>query len=380
MTLIDTDERRAQLDSLTGLRFIAAFVVLLRHTLPEIFPLPGLLELSMIGPIGVGFFFVLSGFILTWNWEPGRPRRGFYLRRAARIAPLHVLTTVAAAVLLILAGTPLWASSILSLILVQAWLTEEYRLGGNSPSWSLSVEAFFYAVFPFIVRPLARLSIRKSWWAIAAAMLLMIVWTAGYGVAAKVGVPFLSAFSGYTNPVYRLGEFVIGVALATAMRRGWRPKLKIETAAWIALGGYVLLAALNATVDWLRIRLGDTPGLPLSVLDLLYLPFTVMLIACAAGSDIRGDRSAFRTTPMVRLGQWSFALYLVQAIVITLAVRLVTPGELSWQGGTVAAGVILISIALSAGLFHWFEKPLERALRRRFAPSRLALPRESVSR
>lgn len=377
---MDAEARFAQLDSLTGLRFFAAFVVLLRHTLPEIFPLPGLLELSTIGPIGVGFFFVLSGFILTWNWEPRGRRRSFYIRRAARIVPLHVLTTIAAAVMLVLAGTPLWASTIVSLVLLQAWFTEEYRLGGNSPSWSLSVEAFFYAVFPFIVRPLARLKVRNSWWAIATAALLMVVWTAGYAVAAKADLPFLSAFSGYTNPLYRLGEFVIGVALATAMRKGWRPKLRIETAAWIALVGYVCLAALNAIVAGLPIRLGDTPGLPLSVLGLLYLPFTIMLVACAAGSDIRGDRSMFRAAPIVRLGQWSFALYLVQAIIITQAVKFVPDGGLSWQGGVVAAGAILVSIALSAALFHWFEKPVERAMRRRFAPSAPAISRASVRR
>ncbi|WP_209742766.1 MULTISPECIES: acyltransferase family protein [Micrococcaceae] len=148
MTSIDTEPRLARLDSLTGLRFFAAFVVLLRHTVPEIFPLPGLSELSAIGPIGVGFFFVLSGFILTWNWNPATGRGVFYGRRAARILPLHALTTVVAAALLIMADTPLWASTILSLFLLQAWFTEGYRLGGNSPSWSLSVEAFFMSCSP----------------------------------------------------------------------------------------------------------------------------------------------------------------------------------------------------------------------------------------
>lgn len=367
MTSIDTEAHHARLDSLTGLRFFAAFAVLLRHTLAEIFPLPGLVELSTVGPIGVGFFFVLSGFILTWNWKPRGRWRDFYVKRAARIIPLHLLTTVVAAALLIIVGTPFWASTLVSLVLLQAWLTESYRLGGNSPSWSLSVEAFFYALFPIIVRPLARLSVNKSWWVIGASALFMVVWTAGYAVATKSGLPFVSAFSGYTNPLYRLGEFVIGVALATVMRQGWRPRLTISVAAWVALAGYVALAALNAAVVRMNIHLGDTPGLPLSVLDLIYLPITVTLVASAASSDLRGDRSAFRAPALVRLGEWSFALYLVQAIVITTAVKLVTPGVLSWQGGVVAVAVILVSIALSGVLFHGFEKRSERALRNRFA-------------
>ncbi|MGN8132646.1 acyltransferase family protein [Paenarthrobacter sp. 22069] len=354
LTSIVDEPRIARLDSLTGLRFFAAFVVLLRHTVPAIFPLPVLAELSLVGPIGVGFFFVLSGFILTWNWKPQASRGHFYGRRAARILPLHVLTTVVAAALLVAAGTPLWASTFLSLFLLQAWFTDSYRLGGNSPSWSLSVEAFFYILFPFIVKPLARMTIRKSWMTIGASGFLMVAWHGAYLVATKSDTPFLSAFSAYTNPVYRLGEFVIGVALATAMRQGWRPRLSVSSAAALALFGYVALAVLNAAVQH-----SSGSGIPLSALDLLYLPLTVLLVACAANSDLGRRKSFFRRPALVRLGEWSFAMYLVQAIVITIAVRLFPFGTVSWQGCLVAFGVIAFSVALSGALFHWFEKPME---------------------
>lgn len=360
-----TIDTKSRLDSLTSLRFFAALVVLMRHTVPDIYPLPGLLELSLIGPIGVGFFFVLSGFILTWTWKPQERRRYFYMRRVARIVPLHVLTTVVAAGLLISAGTPLWLSTVVSLFLLQAWLTEPFRLGGNSPSWSLSVEAFFYALFPFIVRPLSRLSVRRCAWVILAAGAFMVIWTIGYAVASKVGVPFLSAFSGYTNPAYRLGEFVIGVALAFAMRQGWRLQVSVTRALWIAIGCYIALAGLNAAVIRLDLTFGGTAGLPLSVLDLIYLPVTVVLVAAAAGGDLDGKRSPLRGSALVRLGEWSFALYLVQAIVIGQAMKFVSPETFSLQNAAVAVSVALISIALSAALFHWFEKPIEGAWKRK---------------
>jgi peptidoglycan/LPS O-acetylase OafA/YrhL len=361
MTSIDTEPRRAHLPSLTALRFFAAIAVLMRHAVPDIFPLRGLLELSLIGPIGVGFFFVLSGFILSWTWKPEEPRRFFYMRRVARIVPLHVLTTVVAAAILISAGTPLWASTVASLFLLQAWLTEPFRLGGNSPSWSLSVEAFFYALFPFIIRPLSRLSIRKCAWAIAWSCALMVAWTIGYALASRADVPFLSAFSGYTNPVYRLGEFVIGVVLAVAMRQGWRLRLTVVRAAWLAVGAYVALAGLNSTVIGLDLSFGGTAGLPLSVLDLLYLPVTVVLVAAAAGADLDGEHSPLRGSALVRLGEWSFALYLVQAIFIGQAMKFVSPEVLSMQNAVVAIAVLAVSISLSAALFHWFEKPIEGA-------------------
>lgn len=365
VTSLDTEPRHARLDSLTGLRFFAAFVVVLRHAVPGLFPLPGLLELSLIGPIGVGFFFVLSGFVLTWTWKPGGSKKNFYARRAARIIPLHVLTTIVAASLLVAAGNPMWASTMASLFLVQAWLTEPFRLGGNSPSWSLSVEAFFYAVFPFIVRPITRQSVRRCWLTVAAAVAFMVVWSGGYAAASKIAVPFSSALSPYTNPVYRLCEFAIGCALAAAMQRGWRPKISVGKAALMALGAYVALAGVNAMVIGIGINLGGAEGLPLGLLDLIYLPATVLLIVAGAASDLRGGKSIFRARWAVRLGEWSFALYLVQMVVITQAAKLVKHGVVSFEGCLILVFVIILCIALSAALYQWFEKPIERAVRRR---------------
>lgn len=364
-----------RLDTLTGLRFFAAFAVLLRHAVPDLFPIPGLLQLSLIGPIGVGVFFVLSGFVLTWTWKPGGSIRSFYMRRAGRILPLHVLTTAIAAILLVAAGTPYWVSTILSLFLLQAWFSEPYRVGGNGPSWSLSVEAFFYAVFPFIVRPIARLSSRKCWWLMGSAVAFMVLWTLGYAVATKMGVPSVTAFSSYTNPAYRLGEFVIGCALAVVMRHGWRPKISMLKASTVAVCAYVALAAVNAGVIGSSIHLGDTAGLPLSVLDLAYLPVAVLLIAAGAGADLDGRPSLMRGVWPVRLGEWSFALYLIQMIVIGLAVRLVPEGVVTGEGGMMLVAVVLVCVALSAALFTWVERPAQRIVRDWLARGYGAVPR-----
>lgn len=369
LTSLDTEPRGARLDSLTGLRFIAAFAVLLRHTVPEIFPLPGLLELSLIGPIGVGFFFVLSGFVLTWAWNPRQRAGQFYFRRVSRIGPLHVLTTILAVAYLVMQGTPYWFSSFLSLFLLHAWGPESWRLGGNGPSWSLSVEAFFYVCFPFLIRPIARLSNRRCAAIIIGVFVLMIGWTAAYGVGTKLNVPNVTIFSTYTNPAYRLGEFVIGIALALAIKRGWRIKLSIRKAALIAGCGYVALAALNAGLIQAGLDLGGTRGLPLGVLDLIYLPLTVILIASAAGADLRGQRSPFNNRVLVRLGEWSFALYLVQMIAVIPLAGLAKFGAVTWQGAILLLLTMAVTVALSAALFLWFEKPVERALNRRFLHS-----------
>lgn len=360
------NKRAASLDSLTGLRFFAALVVLLRHSVPELFPLPGLQELSLVGPIGVGFFFVLSGFILTWTWKPHRTLRNFYIRRLARIGPLHVLTTIVAAGLLIAAGTPHWLSTILSLFLLQAWGTENMRSGGNGPSWSLSVEVFFYLCFPFLVRPLLGATIRRCVTIGFGAAAGMLLWTIAYGVGSQMDLPAITVFSTYTNPLYRLGEFVIGICLAVAMRKGWSIRMSLPRATLLAVAGYIGLALANWGVMHAGVHLGDTKGLPLGVLDLAYLPMTVLLIAAAAASDIAGLPSALRGRWMVSLGKWSFALYLIQMIVIAPVTKFAQPG-VSWLGAFLLVGTILVCIAMSALLYRFIERPLESGMKQRLA-------------
>src|SRR2546422_9573512 len=63
--------RKDELSSLTGIRFYAALLVYLYHVG---FMIPGMKTLSgsslffNAGDVGVSFFFVLSGFILTYNY------------------------------------------------------------------------------------------------------------------------------------------------------------------------------------------------------------------------------------------------------------------------------------------------------------------------
>ena len=124
------------------------------------------------GFIAVSFFFVLSGFVLTYSYSgsDGRmrgTRSAFYLARFARIYPAYLLAAIAAIPLFFLAlrqvhtlaGTLMRvaAGGTLVAALVQSWLprTANYL---NSPAWSLSVEAFFYLLFPLILPLITGLS------------------------------------------------------------------------------------------------------------------------------------------------------------------------------------------------------------------------------
>lgn len=358
------DELPKHLKSLTGLRFYAASAVLLRHTVVPFLPLPVLKQLAIPGPIGVGFFFVLSGFVLTWAWRAESTKRRFWFDRFARIYPLHLGLTVAAVGVLLANDTPRWASTVLSLFLLQSWLTDYYRTGGNGVSWSLSCEAFFYACFPFFIGKMRNWSLRRGLVFVPVVMGLMAAYTIAYALITQHGYWWASAVSTYTNPVYRIGEFVIGICLALAIRRGFRLRLMPSVALAGGAVGYVALSGLNWAVARSGIGIGGESGLPLGVLDLLYLPITVLLIAVMASADIDRKPTPVSGQRHVKLGQWSFALYLVQVIVIDIVADWIGPDPSAGVGALCVLGSTVVCIGLSAALHERVEAPINQRLRR----------------
>ncbi|HVE12493.1 MAG TPA: acyltransferase family protein, partial [Elusimicrobiota bacterium] len=145
--------RGAYLGPLTSLRFLAAFHVLLFHGAREWLWRPFLRApewaqgLLATGYAGVGFFFVLSGFILSYTYrgrlDGARERREFWRARFARVYPVYALGLLLFAPIELLGGRPgTVAPSALSCVtLTQAWIPA-FALRWNTPGWSLSVEAF----------------------------------------------------------------------------------------------------------------------------------------------------------------------------------------------------------------------------------------------
>ena len=113
------------------------------------------------GFVGVSFFFMLSGFIIAYNYqkkfsENKITKRTFWVARIARIYPLHWLTLLIAVALgnyVIASGTIDWCKHFLaSLTLTNAYIPKDnYFFSFNSPSWSLCCEQLFYICFPFLI-------------------------------------------------------------------------------------------------------------------------------------------------------------------------------------------------------------------------------------
>ena len=141
----DLATRRRELPALTGVRFLAAWYVVLFHALPGLahrYPLPKLLGTFLSnGYLAVGLFFLLSGFILAYTYEgqidgaSGRTR--FWEARFARIYPVYLLSLVLSYTL---ATSLPFGTRLAVLGMVQAWnpLNPDMAGAWNYPAWTLS--------------------------------------------------------------------------------------------------------------------------------------------------------------------------------------------------------------------------------------------------
>jgi peptidoglycan/LPS O-acetylase OafA/YrhL len=360
--VIEREAPRPRLDALTGLRWLAAFWVFGYHMLvfgplPYPFNLP-----SRLGFMGVTFFFVLSGFVLTWSMRPSLKVSTFYVRRFARIWPAHMVALMLAIpVFYTLASEPThsWVKPfsipilLLSVALLQGFSRNpDILFSGNPAAWTLSCETLFYAVHPFLGKLLRRASQRGA--LIIAAMTLAIAF--GYRSATFVGP---AGWSGAIPiPFDRIPQFVLGMAIAWAIAQGWRPRIPVSVA-WIAF---------VVTFSWLTVGpsagYGALSELAANFSNELATAACALLIVAVSTNTLRGRRSWLAHPMMIRLGNWSYAFYLVHATVM-YAVLNVIGGPRGSGGSNLiwGAGIFAVALALAAGIHHLVEVPSERAIR-----------------
>ena len=342
---------RPRLASLTAMRAFAAAAVFGYHM--QLFGVAMMGSAVWFGYTGVSFFFVLSGFVLTYGAAPDRDRRRFYFRRFARIYPSYALMLLVTFLAPFPERAPRSVPGLAAtLALVQGWFPHNSAIvyAINPPSWSLSCEAFFYAALPWVL-PLLRRARRGTRAAIA------LGWFGATAVAVILGAVDPSwALVAFVNPLVRSGEFLAGAVLALAVNEGWRPP-------W-SLGLFILAAAATAAA-----LAPQTAPLPDVILD----PAWLALIAMATRWELEGRRSMLAWRPLVYAGEISFCFYLVhQFILLNLAALL---GD-----GALTAGVAFVVAGLGAAVIHHgVELPCQgflvsRAKVARRGPERATVP------
>lgn len=353
----------APIPALTGLRFVAALLVFVSH-----YPVPGVagtpLRMMRSGYMAVTLFFVLSGFVLAYNYLERMETRltpgvvgEFLLARVARIYPLYAVLIAFTWLLSAPPRVPLWPY----LLAIQTWYPDvRFAFGLVEPSWSIGVEVFLYLAFPLLLAALVQLGVLRSGrrlvvvaLLVCAAMLGAAVW---FSLTGRSELSMMDPASAhrwlYRTPVARLGDFLLGmlgaayclrVARADATTRGrWR------------IAG---LAAIAVTLVFMAL-----PSVFYSAFswDVAYaLPAAVIFVGLTL--DPRGRLARLLGAgPMRLLGEASYAFYLIHM----LAGRWYAATDLGAAASLARYALFLAFVVACAIAIHLaFERPARRLIR-----------------
>ena len=362
---------RKQLPALTGLRIVAATMIVLFHS-ADTFSIDHSHFIASFSLIqGVSLFFVLSGFILTYTYANlASPRESikFILLRLARIWPVHAVTAVFAIFFL----SHKWAGHAYvlapNLLLLQDWLPiQDFFFSLNAVSWSVSAELFFYCCFPFLSLGFKRrpvLTLLGSF--LVAATFLYI--SRYFPLPANHAAQVTSFGLVYVNPLVRLFEFAIGIATARLYFRYQSRLSQITARTAFALEALIIslvffavcgirhvftAPALDAVAPNLSMWV-DTSGGFLAYAALIFL------LAIEKGSLYKVLSKSW----MVWLGEISYSVYLVHWLWIKVFVNLQF-GQLHLPRYA-AFGIYCFAVFASAALLYTFvEKPARSFLGRK---------------
>ncbi|NWB30872.1 acyltransferase family protein [Pseudomonas gingeri] len=341
---------------LTGLRFIAALYVFLFHIqINWPFAPEGVIRKVIAqGAVGMSVFFVLSGFLLAYQYS-GRyeDKKGYFIKRMARIYPIYIVAALST-VPWMWRGQEfsVWDTAVLvvtNIFVFQAWVPNYFNFWNNGGSWSISVEIFCYLILPFVAPWMANLSNRK----LAAFTAMLYAWSIAPGQLGRFWPDIQFSFF-YALPAFRVSEFLLGVCAFLAVQRGFkfrRPNLAVV----IILIVFVLLIKSRQS------------GLPYIGCNWLVMPVVVLLIVslCQANGRISNLLSS---NAFVWLGKISYCFYSFQALVLLLLMKF--HGDLVGEFAILNMNWLLcvfafaILITLSAIGHHFIEEPCRRKIQK----------------
>jgi peptidoglycan/LPS O-acetylase OafA/YrhL len=356
--------------ALNGLRFVAASAIVAYHygpTTTGFSMIPTFCQnLVLTGPIALGFFYILSGFVLTHAYSDRVPqtrlsRKHFWFARVARLYPVYLLAFVLFAPMAYVKYIQHPANGIsgirtfllggtLNLVALQAWTP--LAQAWNGPSWSISVEAFFYLIFPFVLPRILGLRLSRL------LPILVGLWMAmmGVTVAHSCGIISDSLWRDWVenSPLFWTPLFLIGIALWRFSDRWSSVRPSVASLATIASLSILLLLSglVPSNIREVLISGGAAPLLASVVLTFSHPK--------SFGSRFLGSNVLFEA------GAVSYITYILQAPVwhiLRLAMsrmRSATSGDATadWQLGVYLALLLALSFVVQRAV----ERPAQRLL------------------
>ncbi len=358
-----TFRRRSYFGALDGLRAISILLVLLHHT-ADLSAGNRLVTLQENGRYGVGFFFVISGFLICTLFLREEHQTGginlwkFYGRRTLRLLPLYY-AALALQILLVfglhqysIENQQLFRDKLPSYLFYFSNLLPNSTQAPFFCSWSLAVEEQFYIIFGLLLFLCNRRLVISV---VLAALLVKFAVYQIFGAVDADSALWRVIFS-YREPI------LMGVLAAFLLDEASRHQRVVQL-----LGpSWVPVALCCLTAFWLFFHRMRHESFWDS--QLLYVLMTLTLVSVV----IRPHNWGLENPLLRHIGKISYGIYLLHMFVLSSVRKL--------PGGTdpvmCFALTSMVSIAVAALVYQFFEKPIIDFYKRRLSSTKPLPPNE----
>lgn len=348
-----------KINSLTSLRFFFAFLVFLCHC--RIFIPLNSNKINLIIYhifeelyLGVSFFYILSGFILSLNYQDKFLQKkinikSFYIARIARIYPLHILTFIISIPLTITVLKSNFLEWIITafanVFLIHSFIpVQSIYFSFNGVSWSISNEMFFYFLFPILIYLFSKWINSKYKYLILFVFLIIPILT--------TIIKTHQYWTFYVNPLSRVFDFLLGIIIYNLYKSYSFKKNTNYTI--LELSSIILFIIFFLLHSWIPevARFSFYYWLPMSYLILIF-------------SYQKGIISKFLSNRiLIYLGEISFGFYLIHQLVIRYTIIFRNKGFVQVSDNFILIlSILIVTLLLSHISYLKFEKPLNKKIK-----------------
>ena len=383
---------------LDGLRGVAALMVLWYHVFEGFaFAKGSIIETFNHGHLGVDFFFLLSGFVISYAYDDrwkSRQRstvkslslKDFFKRRLIRLHPMLVMGAIIGLICFLLQGGVKWDGSstpihwtliafVLTLFFIPAYPGASYDIRGNAemfplngPSWSLFFEYIGNILYALFIRKLSN----KMLTVLVGATGILWIWFVAFDISGydMIGIGWtLDVVNFFGGLLRMMFPFTLGMLMARLFSQrttdNRRQSFFTNNIFWIAT--IVLFALFSVPYISGEDVTSRVPTLANISLNGIYELFCIMVVFplivwIAALSDSAQSKFTLRISKF--LGDLSYPLYIVHYPVMYLFYawliknQYFTLGE-TWQ---MVILVLTVCIVLAYACLKLYDEPIRKKL------------------
>ncbi|MBK6793918.1 MAG: acyltransferase family protein [Anaerolineales bacterium] len=353
-----------RLDQLTFIRFGMVLFIVLYHGYGGVYEaflqnIPFFDALIKSATTAVGYMYVLSGFIMSLVYY--RPSEKFEIitywkSRFVRIYPLYLIAFLLTCVYYLDTILRVKPQKILvNLLALQAWYPP-YAQSFNYPAWSITVEIFFYFIFPFFTIWAYRQSLKKliwgglAFWA-ASQVVYQVLWI-GYFETQRHFVLYF--------PLFHLNSFILGAVGGIWYVREGKHQQATAGLKWALLAGSAFLS-----LGYLIVSMNFFPSMPRELQPMAGLLAPVMVIfIIALALDESKLSKALQHPWLVNLGEASYAIYILHIPVIWFFEKKLFNSTVSNPEWIFSVAVVPMVTVIGLVMYLYVDTPIRNGLKK----------------